>query len=752
MGRLPRGRKTLTVVALVVVGMLTVIAAPGISRAKDAALGAAGTAIQDRPDANESCPWLDSETPIATRVDKLIHAMTPLQEATLLHLLQVNLAVPYEGYTPAIPSLCIPQITEQDGAAGVASGFMKTVVNDFPGVTQLPAPIADAAAFDPSLARQYGDVIGAEDAAKGIGLALSPTINIDRSPLWGRSYETLGEDPYLTATLATPLVQGIQANRVVSVLKHFAVYNQELNRGTSLDNSVVSDRALHEIYLPAFSAATQAGNAGAVMCSYNLINGVPACQNAALLDGILRGQWHFDGFVRSDCGSVYNEAAAMAVGVSQVKCTHLYSPQELAAAVATGHLARTELDGLARPLLTVLFQYDLIANPHPLDPDRIATTPAHRAVAQRTNAEGSVLLKNNGNLLPLDLRHISSVALIGPGGGTPMPAGHGAMHVRATNPVTAEAALRSVLGTRLRYYDGADTRTAAAVARGAGTAIVVVHDAEAELHDRTSLALPGNQDALVAAVAAANPRTIVVLETGSAVLMPWLSTVPSVLETWYPGETAGPALVDLLSGKVNPSGKLPVTFPTSAAPATMPDATAATFGGTDGRVSYTDDINVGYRWYQVNQVQPLFDFGYGLSYTRFRFSAILAKVVPAGGGAPGSGVTVQATVTNVGPVQGTDVVQCYLGYPAEAGEAPRQLRAFTRVDLAPKQSKTVQFALLPGALSTWDTRSGSWVVPAGAFRFFVGDGSGSAELPLTATVELAAASLGPNSGPGHPGG
>ncbi|MDQ1399075.1 MAG: beta-glucosidase [Acidimicrobiaceae bacterium] len=748
-GTLPRGRKTLTAVALTVVALLTLVAAPGISRAKDAPDGATGTgsATQDRAnDPTDACPWLDNQTPIATRVDKLIHAMTPLEEATLLHLQQVNLAVPYEGFTPAMPSLCIPQITEQDGAAGVASGFMKTVLNDFPGVTQLPAPIADAAAFDPGLARQYGDVIGSEDATKGIGLALSPTINIDRSPLWGRSYETLGEDPYLTATLATPLVQGIQANRVVSVLKHFAVYNQELNRGTSLDNSVVSDRALHEIYLPAFSAATQAGNAGAVMCSYNLINGVPACQNPALLDGILRGQWHFDGFVRSDCGSVYDQPAAMAVGVSQVKCTHLYAPQALAAAVGSGQLARSELDALARPLLTVLFQYDLIANPHPLDPDRVATTPAHRAVAQRTNAEGSVLLKNDANVLPLDLRHISSVALIGPGGGTPMPAGHGAMHVKASDPVTAEAALRSVLGPRLRYYDGADTHTAAAVARGAGAAIVVVHDTEAELHDRTSLALPGNQDALVAAVAAANPKTIVVLETGSAVLMPWLGAVPSVLETWYPGETAGPALVDLLSGKVNPSGKLPVTFPTSATPATMPNATAATFGGADGQVSYADDIDVGYRWYQVNRVPAQFDFGYGLSYTRFRFSGMQAKTTSGGG------VTVQATVTNVGPVRGTDVVQCYLGYPAQSGEAPRQLRAFTRVDLAPKQSKTVKFTLGPNALSTWDTGRGSWVVPAGTFHLFVGDGSAPANLPLTATVQLAAASLGPNSGPGHPGG
>jgi beta-glucosidase len=736
-----RRRNALLTGALALIGVLALIAEPAVSRAKE---GPSATDAADiSPTALDACPWLDTQLPIATRVDKLIHAMTPLQEATLLHLLQVSTTVAYEGYTPAIPSLCIPQITEQDGAAGVAAGFINGAISNFPEVTQLPAPIADAAAFDPGLARQYGNVIGSEDANKGVDLALSPTINIDRSPLWGRSYETLGEDPYLTASLAVPLVQGIQANRVVSVLKHFAVYNQELNRGTTLDNSIVSDRALHEIYLPAFSAATQAGHAGAVMCSYNLINGVPACENPILITDILRGQWHFDGFVRSDCGSIYNQAAAMAVGVSQVKCTHLYSPQALAAAVSEGQMAKSELDGLARPLLTVLFQYNLIGNPHPLTPDQVATTPAHQAVAQRTNAEGSVLLKNDRNALPLDLAHLPSLALIGPAGGTPMPAGFGAMHVPASDPVTAQAALAAVLGPRLHYYDGANIHTAAVTAHNAAVAIVVVHDVEAERRDRTSLSLPGNQDALVTAVAAANPRTIVVLETGSAVLMPWINSVRAVLETWYPGESAGLALVDLLSGKVNPSGKLPVTFPVSATPATMPNAT---FGGSGGQVNYADGINVGYRWYQVNQVQPLFSFGYGLSYTRFRFSGLHVSTTSGGG------VKIQATVTNVGPVAGTEVVQAYLGYPTATGEAPRQLRAFARVDLAPRQSKTVNLTLAPGDLATWDTTRNGWTVLAGTYRLFVGDGSDVASLPLSATVQMKGATLGANSGPAHTSG
>jgi beta-glucosidase len=688
-----------------------------------------------------ACPWLNPNLPVARRVDKLIAAMTPLQEATMLHLRQPGPGAPYEGWTAAIPELCIPSITQQDGAAGVATGFPGAPAN-FPNVTQLPAPVADAAAFDPALAARYGDVIGAEDAAKGVDLALAPTINIDRSPLWGRSYESLGEDPYLSASLAVPLVNGIQNNRVVSVLKHYAVYNQETNRATAADNAVVSEQAIHEIYLPAFSAAVQAGHVGSVMCSYNLINGTPACQDSALLDGILRSSWHFDGFVRSDCGSVYDQAAAIAAGVSQIKCSKLYNPTALADMVTSGQLPRAQLDALVRPLLTVLFRFDLIAQPHPDNRDDTATTAAHQTVALTTADEGSVLLKNDRNLLPLNMNRVRSVALIGPGQGTAMPAGFGAMHVQASDPVTALSALRDALGSRVHYTTGGSLLAAETLARQSELAIVVVHDLQSEHHDRTSLALPGNQDALVRTVAAANPNTIVVLETGSAVLMPWLHSVKAVLETWYPGEAAGTSLVDLLSGRVNPSGKLPVTFP--ASPAAMPANTAATFGGVGGRVLYSEGVNVGYRWYQANQVQPAFSFGYGLSYTKFKFSGLHVSVSKSGG------LAVSATVTNVGAVRGADVAQCYLGFPSTTNEPPRQLRGFARVDLAPRQSAPVHFQLSAGDLATWDTTRHTWVVDGGTYRVSVGDGSEPAQLPLTTTVPLAHAVLGPNSGPARP--
>jgi beta-glucosidase len=672
-----------------------------------------------------ACPWLDSHLSVSTRVAELMAAMTPAEEASLLHLHQVSLAVPYQGYTLPIPRVCVPLIVEQDGAAGVAPHFT--------GVTQLPAPIADAAAFDPALAARYGDVIGSEDATKGVDLALSPTINIDRSPYWGRSYESLGEDPYLTASLAVPLVRGIQSNRVASVVKHFAVYNQESHRSTPLDNSIVTEQALREVFLPAFSAVTQRAKPGGIMCSYNLINGTPACQDAGLISGILRGQWHYSGFVRSDCNSVYDQGPAIAAGVSQVKCSRLYNP----AALAT--MPKATLDGLARPLLTVLFSWDLIANPHPLNRNAIATSSTHTQVALQTANEGAVLLRNQHGLLPLNLPRVNSLALIGPTEGTPMPAGFGAMFVEPSHPVTALSALRSELGDRVRYATGGDVAAAADLARNSAVAVVVANDIESEHIDRTTLALSAHQDALIAAVAAANPRTIVVLETGSAVLMPWLHKVGAVLETWYPGEVAGTSLVDLIGGRVNPSGKLPVTFP--ADPNAMPAGTPQTFGGVGGRTLYAEGIDVGYRWYDANGVTPAFPFGFGLSYTKFAFSHL--KLTPATAG----GVDVQATVTNTGKVAGAEVVQCDLGAPPQSGEPPRQLRGFARVDLLPGQSSTVQMTLTPGDLAAWDTAQHTWVVAGGNYRIWVGDASDLANLPLRGQVHVAPQALGVDSGP-----
>jgi beta-glucosidase len=679
------------------------------------------------------CTWLDAQLPVDVRVNRLMSAMDPLQESTLLHLISDNLADPYEGYTPAIPSLCIPSITEQDGSAGVASGWTQS----FGGTTQLPAPIADAAAFDPRLARSYGGVIGSEEAAKGVDMALAPTLNIDRSPLWGRSYESLGEDPYLTGALGVQLVEGIQAHRVVSVTKHFAVYNQERHRGTLSDDAIVSARAMHEIYLPAFATVVQQAHPGGIMCSYNLINGTPACQDMALLSQTLRNEWGFAGFVRSDCGSVYAQQPAIAAGVSQIKCSGFYNPSQMAKAVAAGALPRASLNALVVPLLRVLFRYNLIGDPHPATPHAPVAVVADQRVALQTANEGAVLLKNTGDLLPLHLDHIPSLALIGADSATPMPSGFGAIYVRPARRSTVLAAFRGVLGSRVHYTAGSDIEAAVAIARSSRVAIVVVNDVERERHDRTTLALPGKQNALIAAIERVNPRTIVVLETGGAVLMPWLSSTPALIETWYPGETAGTSLVQLLSGHVDPGGKLPVTFPGSQAAA--PDTTPATFGGVDGRTLYREGIDVGYRWYEANDVAPQFSFGFGLSYTKFGFSDL--RVQPHG---PGQ-LTVSAVVTNLGTRLGSDVAQCYVGDPPSTGEPPRQLRGFQRVTLAPGAAATVTMTLRPGDLAVWDTASNAWNVAPGVYQVWVGDGSDVANLPLGHTVFEPAQDLGANA-------
>ncbi|HET6916750.1 MAG TPA: glycoside hydrolase family 3 C-terminal domain-containing protein [Acidimicrobiales bacterium] len=689
---------------------------------------------------NGACPWLDSSLTPSRRASLLLAAMTPVQEADLLHLYWGGTtANPYEGLSPAIPQLCIPSITEQDGAAGVGSGW-RTAAGRFNSVTQLPSPIADAAAFDPGLARSYGKVVGAEDAGVGVDVALAPTINIDRDPLWGRSYESLGEDPYLAASLAVPLVDGIQSQRVVAVVKHYAAYNQETGRGTKSDNVIVSDRALHEIYLPAWSTTIQQARPGGVMCAYDLINGVPSCQDTALLADQLRGAWGFAGFVRSDCGSIFDQSASFAAGVSQVKCTKLYQPAEIAAAVSAGTLPKPALDSVVRPLLQVLFRFDLIASPHQRQPDANVSSSANQAVALQAADEAAVLLKNDG-VLPL--APSATVALIGARGGSPMTAGLGAMHVRANQVTTALDAFQDRFGSRLSYTGGASIAVAQRIARTARVAVVVVYDVESEGHDRTTLSLPYNQDALVRAVAAVNPHTVVVIESGAPVYTPWLHSVGAVLETWYPGQAAGRSLVDLLTGTVDPSGKLPVSWPTPGGP--RPDSAPSEFASASGPTQYAEGIDVGYRWYQAAGVEPQFPFGFGLSYTRFRFSNLRVK------SGNGPGFTVTARVTNVGTRAGAEVAQCYVGLPAATGEPARQLRGFARVDLAPGKSAPVRFAVSAGDLATWSGAPGTvgtWAVTAGRYEVYVGDASSLAHLPLRASVNVRDAQLGPAGGPG----
>ncbi|HEX3923555.1 MAG TPA: glycoside hydrolase family 3 C-terminal domain-containing protein [Streptosporangiaceae bacterium] len=839
-------------------GLLAVALPAFLAATGSPATGAPGQAASPR------CPWLNQALPVSQRVGLLLPRMSLADKTALVAGAGASQQVIGTASTKAIPRLCVPAMSLEDGPNGVGDGVS--------GVTQLPAGVSLAATWDRSLATRYGAVIGSEERAKGTMVNLGPTVNIDRDPRWGRSFETYSEDPYLNAALVAPEIGGVQSQGEMSQVKHFAVYNQETNRNTSSDNAVVSERALHEIYLPAFWAATQRAKASSVMCSYATINNVSACQDADLLTTILGQRWGFPGFVTSDYGAQHATAASANAGLDQEMPGNAYYGTALRSAVAAGQVSVATLNQMVTRILTQMFRFGEF-NHAPAGSARAeATTPAHQAVSTAVAEAGTVLLKNaplkdallknRGRALPLRAGAVAgsvagSVAVIGPAASAaPADAGGGSAYVTSPFQVTPLQGIRAAAGPRtpVRYAQGlppdtslapvagsaltpafagarpgqtytgtltapqtgtyvlavkspgdrtilsldgreilavpgtAPTTTysagvslraghrytlqvagagpsarltwatpsqlapgiakAVAAARAARTAVVVVSDdTESEAADRARLTLPSAQDELVSAVAAANPRTVVVIDAGAPVAMPWLSRVAAVVDAWYPGESNGTALGAVLFGKVNPGGHLPVTFPASLAQ--VPASTPAQFPGANGKVLYSEGLDVGYRYYDAKNETPLFPFGYGLSYTRFAYRDVTVTPGQVRNSVSGPGptscrcngqsrrlVTVSATVTNTGRVAGSDVVQLYLGDPAVAGEPPRQLKAFRKVTLAPGQSQTVRFTLTGHDLSYWDDAAGGWVVPVGRFQIYVGDSSALAGLPLRAAFTV----------------
>ncbi|HUD36988.1 MAG TPA: glycoside hydrolase family 3 C-terminal domain-containing protein [Streptosporangiaceae bacterium] len=813
-----------------------VIAAAALAAGLPLALSAAGapTAVasgrpakpaRPRPaKALVSCPWLKQSLPIGKRVAMVRNAMTLADKITMVE--GQGTSKPYVFYMAAQPKLCIPAMGLEDGPNGVGDGLT--------GVTQLPAGVALAATFDPSLARQYGQVIGSEEWGKGAAVNLGPTVNIDRDPRWGRSFETFTEDPYLNAALAVSEIEGVQGTGELSQVKHFAVYNQETNRNTPADDAIISTRALHEIYLPAFEQAVTKAKVASVMCAYSTINGHYACQNPYLEKTTLDQRWGFPGFVTSDYGAIHATSAALD-GTDMEQPLSRYFGQPLKKDVQDGAISVSVLNGMVSRILFEMFRFRLFNHPPTGNPKAVVTTPAHQAVSTKVAEAGTVLLKNSGPVLPLSPRNGGSIAVIGPAASAaPTDAGGGCAYVTAPFSVTPLAGLQAAAGpgTTVSYTQGlpADTSLpaipsadltpayaptgfggsysgtltapqtgtyvlalgndcgcytptylslngkqlldvpgtppvhtysvavhlvagqqyaigitaessaltwgtpsslapdlsqAAAAARSAGTAVVVVcDDTETEAADRLSLSLPSAQDELIARVAAANPRTVVVIDAGAPVAMPWLGQVASVVDAWYPGESNGTALASVLFGATDPSGHLPVTFPVGLAQ--VPASTKAQFPGENGKVLYSEGIDVGYRWYDAKHLTPLFPFGYGLSYTRFAFSDLTV-----------SRTEVTARVANVGQVAGSDVAQLYLGDPPKASEPPRQLKGFRRVTLAPGQSAIVRFPLTSHDLSYWSDAANRWVLPSGKFWVYVGDSSALANLPLRGILTIA---------------
>jgi len=638
----------------------------------------------------------------------------------------------YEGYVPAEPALCIPGLVEEDGSLGVAYG-----AGD---VTQLPAEVSLGSAWDPSLAYRYGVVNGQEHREKGIAMVLGPGVNIQRDPRWGRNFEMFSEDPFLTSALGTADIEGLQSQHVLADVKHLATYNQEAYRHTPNDDTIVSMRALHEIYLPPFYSAVEQAHAASVMCSYPLLNGQRSCQDAGLLSGILDDRWGFAGFIRADDDANSSTVDSVDAGLDQERGSFYWDNGRLAAAVADGQVKLSTINQAVRRVLSEMFEFDLFNDPPTGDLSSPANSAADDGFALNVAERGTVLLQNTGRILPLSTTASTSIAVIGPDGTTdPETAGGGSSYVRAPYVISPLAGIADRAGSAVTVtsYSGSDLTQAAAVAQSAQVAIVFAGYSESEGSDLTNISLPNGQDAMIEAVAAANPNTVVVLNTGGPVLMPWLGQVKAVLEAWYPGQQDGAAIASVLFGDSDPSGHLAETFPSSLSE--IPTASPSQFPGVDGEVRYSEGLDVGYRWYDAHHVAPLFAFGYGLSYTSFRFSQLTvtprslvngASGPEAGAGQGAALVHVTARVTNTGSVRGSDVVQLYLGDPAVAGEPPRQLEGFRRVTLLPGKSRTVRFAITGHELSYFNTAADGWTLPDGRFSVYVGDSSALASLPL----------------------
>ena len=666
------------------------------------------------------CPWMSPTMQPNVRAARLLAAMTVNDKLALLTgvvpatALQVTDGGPvFVGYVPGNPSLCIPALTLDDGPSGIGNGQL--------GTTAFPVPIAQAATWDTALERSFGRALGLEAWQKGVDVVLAPNVNIARVPENGRNFEAFGEDPFLSGQTAAAAIEGVQQNPVIATVKHFAVNSQETNRYYVSSN--VDDRTLHEIYLPPFETAVQAG-VGAVMCAYGQVNAVFACQDPALLKTVLRGEFGFRGLVMSDWGATWSTVQSADGGLDLEMPGGKFFGPALANAVATGAVTTETIDRMARHLLVTMFQRGIFDHPPPARASVYladVSTPADQSVALRLAEESTVLLKNAPGTLPLRLGRGKSIAVIGaPAGFGDMTyaSGGGSSFVSASvvAPLPAITARAAKAGDTVVSADGSDAGAAAALARSSSVAVVFAYDQEREGQDRPGLELPAGQDQLIEAVAQANPHTIVVLDTGGPVLMPWLDEVAAVTEAWYPGERDGDAIAAILFGDAEPGGRLPETFPSSdaAVPVATPDQWPGANDAQDA--SFSEGLDVGYRWYDKNKVAPLFPFGYGLSYTTFSYSHLHVHRT-------GSRFAVSFTVKNVGARAGSDVPQLYVDDPAAAGEPPKQLKGYQRVFLRPGRSVLVTLALNARSFSQWNSTSRSWAVTPGLYRILVGASS-----------------------------
>ncbi len=665
------------------------------------------------------------------------------------------------GFIPGIERLGLPDIQMSDAAVGVARGAGKSRYS-----TALPSAVAEASSWDPALAYEYGELIGKELRDQGFNMSLGGGVNLTREPRNGRNFEYKGEDPILAGTLVGQEMKAEQAQNIIGDIKHYAVNDQE--DGRNFANSIISKRAMRESDLLAFQIGIRDSGVLAVMCSYNKINGTYACENEYTLTDVLKKDFAFKGFVVSDWGGTHSTVKAALAGLDMEMPGDGFFGEPLKKAVESGAVPEARLNDMVHRLLRTEFAvglYDRPVQPQVVDVDR------GFAVAQHVEEKGAVLLKNAKGQLPLNASTVKSIAVIGghsdvgviSGGGSGQvdPAGGNAvppkgdvtniMQMLSQHVYHRSSPLKAIQekapNAKVAFDAGTDIASAVALAKSSEIAIVFAVQHESEGSDLPSLSLPDQQDALISAVAAANPHTIVVLETGGAITMPWIDKVSAVIEAWYPGIRGGPALANIIFGGVNPSGKLPITFAMSEAdlphptavkqppaqasdkPTTggMPDIPGFKVNDTPFDVPYDEGLKVGYKWYDAENKTPLFPFGFGLSYTTFTYSDLKAT--------PGNSLDVSFRVKNTGKVAGEEIAQVYLTLPANTQEPPKRLVGWSKVQLAPGEEKTVSIQVEPLFVSIYDIDKSAMQVAPGDYKVWVG--GSSRDLPLSTPVKLA---------------
>lgn len=708
----------------------------------------------DRPTAHAAdCPWMNKTADADQRARSLVQAMTLEQKLSQLAGVGYGKHFGAADRIRGIPELCVPDIVFNDAGAGVGDAQV--------GTTAFPSGIAQTASWDPALQRQVGAAMGREARQKGINVLLAPAAQPVRNPLGGRNFEYAGEDPFLAGRTGAALVEGIQSQHVAATAKHYALNDQETDRLSS--SSDVDERTMQELYLPPFEDVVKAGVAS-VMCSYNRINSEYGCEHDYLLNNVLKGQFGFRGWVMSDWGGTHSSAKAANAGLDEehdMFTDNYFAPDAMRPLVQSGKVSEDRIDDMVLRKMRMLFEvgvFDHPAAPQPAAYAAVVSTPAHRDIARRAAEAGTLLLKNADGVLPL--RGFGKrIAVIGRpagaagaqyayhgGGSSKVPvAGNNPNVVTPLQGIRRRAAADSDVVT---YADGSSVVDAVAAAQAADVAVVLAAAGASEGVDRTNLSLddavctfpsilgapcvtpPGaTPDELIAAVAAVNPNTVVVLQTGGPVTMPWLNDVAGVVQTWFPGQEDGNALASVLFGDVNPSGKLPFSFPKSMADTWIKSAqqwpgVSKSGDGVGKHSTYSERLLVGYRWFDAKGVKPLFPFGFGLSYTTFTYSNLKVR-------ATATGATASFTVTNTGARAGAEVAQLYVSMPQSTGLPPKQLKGYQKLELQPGGSRRVSLTLDERAFSHWSADRRRWEVDHGNYTIRVG--GSSLQLPLSAT-------------------